>query len=190
MLPQRQPDLPPNSRMPPQRPALLEFCSLAELYLHFETIFLNRNSTSYEFCSTSGNSITVFDRHFFHLVKLKFPGKEKLFMPEEKHSILLQTDGFGEYTCDLHRARYLVSAMQTLRDPDWVFDYRRDPPRAADRVYIKEFDSQPYPYTIMLVGPSDPNQLVPITSYTHKRSGMNKYRRGALLYAKNTTATD
>ncbi len=167
---------------PPKRPPQLDFRCLKDLYLHFEEIFLEGNSVSNEFRAGCGCKITVFDHNFFHMVKLQHPDKEKLFMRDEKTVILAEVDGFGNYTYEKQRALYLASSIETLRYPDRT--YRSEGLRTAEKVFVKEYDSVPYPFTVVLVGKRDPNLLVPVTSFPATRSRIKKWTRGELLYSK------
>jgi len=173
--------------MKPKRPELLKFSSLSELYRHFETLFLSGNSSSYECVSACGHTMKVFDHHFFHMVKLGHPDKPKLLlMANEKDTILATTSGFGAYTYDKQRAIHLASAAVCLIHPDEVWE---DPSlNTAKWVYIKQFDATPYAFTILLVGDRDGGK-VPVTSFPGKNRDARKWRRGARIYPKNTSAT-
>jgi hypothetical protein len=164
----------------PKRPPDIVFCSLYELYEHFITIFMDGKENLHEFISKCGCKITVLDHHFFHMVKLQFPGKEKLFMRDEKAGIILQNNGFGEYTYDAHRARHLPSAMETLVNPDCVC--RPERLKAADRVFIKKYDSLPYQFTAVLVGIRDGGFKVPVTAFPVKGTDIRRWIRGIKLF--------
>jgi len=166
----------------PQRPPELVFRSLCELYLHFQSLFLAGKSTGREFQSACGCRIMIFDHHFFHIVKLTRPGVARLFMSEEKTKILAQIVGFGDYAYDDNRARHLASAMDTLTNPDCV--YRPEKLRTADRVFIREYDSSPYPYTAVFVGNRDGGFKVPVTAFPLKRPDLKKWTRGLKLFPK------
>lgn len=171
----------------PKRPPELSFHSLCVLYLHFERIFLEGQPTHHEFFSACGCKIAVFDHNFFHMVKLRLPGKEKLFMPEEKSTILSLTLGFGDYAYDNHRARHLLSARETLGNPDCV--YRTEHLKTANRVFIKRYDSLPYQYTAVLVGIGELDLRVLVTAFPVRQSDLKRWLRGKRLFPKNTTAT-
>ena len=164
----------------PKRPPDINFASVSELYNHFLRIFMSGSPHLYEFISKCGCKITVLDHHFFHMVKLQVTGKQKLFMREEKANIISQIEGFDVYTYDAHRARHLPSAMETLLNPDCV--YRTEILRTADSVFIKEYDSLPYPYTATLVGMREGGLKVPVTAFPVKRKDLKKWIRGTKLF--------
>jgi hypothetical protein len=168
--------------MKPIRPKPLSITSARDLYLHFQKIFLNNSPRKNTIVSDCGDRITILDYHFFHMVKLQIEDKQKLVISEEKELILACTIGFGKYKYEPTRARHLPAAMVTLKSPDWI--YRPPHLASADRVFIKEFDDLPFPYTIMLVGKRKPDILYPVTSFSHKRSGIGKWMKGELLYSK------
>jgi hypothetical protein len=173
--------------MPPKRPKLLEFSALCDLYRHFERLFLNGHATSYEFVSACGQTIKVFDHHFFHVVKLEHPDSPRpLLMANEKGTITATISGFGGYAYDKQRAIYLASAILCLRCPDEVWEDLSL--RTAKWIYIKEFDAKPYAFTIFLVGERD-GGAVPVTSFPAKTRDAKKWRRGVRIYPKNTSAT-
>ena len=162
------------------RPALLEFASVRELYLHFERIFLN-GGLSLQVISTCGHTVTVFDHNFFHLVKLDDPTKPKpLLMSEEKAVILATRDGFGPYVHDKQRAIYLGSAMACLASPDEVWE--DSALKSAKWVYIKHFNTSPYSCTILLVSERAREGRVPSTSFPGKNRDVKKWRRGVRIY--------
>jgi len=164
----------------PNRPPDVEFSSICELYGHFVRIFMDGKENPHEFISKCGCKITVFDHHFFHMVKLQVPGREKLFMRDEKSTILSQNEGFGEYTYDAHRARHLHSAMETLVNPDCV--YRTEGLRTANRVFIKKYNSLPYSFTAALIGVRDSGLKVPVTAFPVRGTDLKKWVRGAKLF--------
>jgi len=162
------------------RPALLQFSSLAELYSHFDRIFLN-GGTSRELTSICGHVINIFDHHFFHLVKLDDVSKPKpLKMADEKAIILSTVIGFGPYTYDKQRALYLESAMACLARPDEVWE--NPTLDSAKWVYLKYFDTKPYSCTIMLVGEREGKGPVPITSFPGKDRDARKKGCGVKIY--------
>lgn len=164
--------------MKPHRPALLKFAGVRELYLHFERIFL-KTAVCGEIQSTCGHTLMVFDHHFFHMVKLTYPGKLKLFMSNEKAFILDIPNGFGPYTYENQRAIYLESAKHCLSEPDEVWeDETLD---TAKWIYIKEFSSTPYSCTIALVGRRG-EDIVPVTSFPGKKRDARKWRKGRQIY--------
>ena len=171
----------------PKRPPEISFSSLCELYLQFQSMFLAGKSTGHEFESACGCRITVFDHHFFHIVKLCLPGVDQLFMRNEKPRILAQIAGFGHYTYDHNRAKHMASALDTLTNPHFV--YRTEKLDSADRVFIKQYDSLPYPYTAALIAIRDNGLKVPVTTFPIRKSGIKKWTRGGETLPINTTAT-
>jgi hypothetical protein len=168
--------------MKPSRPNLLQFSSLRELYLHFERVFLQGSSSSHTVVSSCGHTITIFDHHFFHMVKLTHPNKPRpLNMLDEKENILGTSDGFGPYEYEKHRAIYLESAMLCLLNPDEVWG--NPGLESAKWVYIKHFATTPYTCTIFLVG-ERPEGLVPITSFPGRNRDIKKWGRGTRIYPK------
>ncbi|MFQ5663901.1 MAG: PBECR2 nuclease fold domain-containing protein [Terriglobia bacterium] len=173
--------------MPGPRPPKLNFSSLGELYAHFETIFLVGNEIRSEIASDSGLTITVFDHNFFHMVKLRHPSKDKLFMKEEKDLLRAQTVGFGSYEYDPQRAVHLLAVKETLEHPDEVYEVEL---RTASYIFIKIYEELPYPFTVVLVARRDRSLVVPVTSFTCRRRDVKKWRKGRLIYVrrKNTSA--
>lgn len=169
------------------RPAFLELSSLAELYRHYERLFLGGNEKSHTFVTACGHRATVFDHHFFHIVKLDDPKKPKpLLMANEKSTIVATTSGFGPYTYDKQRAIYLASAIACLVYPDEVWEDTSL--KTAKWIYIKEFDASPYAFTIFLVG-ERAGGPVPVTSFAATTADARRWRRGIRIYPRNTTAT-
>lgn len=164
------------------RPSLIQFCSLKELYLHFERIFLQGAESQRQLASVCGHTITIFDHHFFHLVKLTHREKPNPLEMANEKSIILETDhGFGSYEYDHQRAVYLESAMLCLAFPDEVW---YDPTlMSAKWVYIKHFSTTPYTCTIFLIG-ERPEGCVPVTSFPGKNRDARKWRRGTKIYPK------
>lgn len=106
-------------------------------------------------------------------------------MPDEKSEILSQVDGFGKYTL-VHsgsRARDLPSAHATLLSPDevWIDNPQAD---SAKWVYVKEFDSKPYPFTVALLTPRpDENGIiVPVSSFCCKKNRIKVWRQKTKIY--------
>jgi hypothetical protein len=132
-----------------KRPNCCEYDSISGLYLQYEGIFLADGGTLDSAC---GHSVMIFDHHFFHLAAIRTEESTRLFMANEKSIIQSTTEGYGKYLIDHggSRARNLPSAKFTILEPDEVW---QDNPRAtsAKWVYIKEFDSAPYPYTVSLL---------------------------------------
>ncbi len=183
-----QPDnvIPPVQAKP--RPALLEFSSLAELYQHYERLFLGGNEKSHTFTTACGHTTRIFDHNFFHMVKLKDPARpgQTLLMAIEKENILATTEGFGKYTHEKQRAIYLASALECFLQPDEVWE---DPTlNSATWIYIREYDTDPYVFTVLLVGgPAD--GVAPVTSFPCLWRQIKKWRRGKRIWPQNTTAT-
>jgi hypothetical protein len=167
--------------MPCQRPPLIEFSSLRELYLHFERVFLH-GAESHTIVSDCGHVLKIFDHHFFHMVKLDHPHKPKpLLMSAEKNLLLDTNVGFGSFTYDRQRAIYLESAALCLRTPDEVWEDVAL--KTARWIYIKEFDTKPYCHTVFLVGERSEGP-VPVTSFPAKARDARKWRRGVRIYPK------
>ena len=145
-------------------------------------MFLGGRGAGHELESSCGCRIAVFDHHFFHIVKLRLPNGERLLMSKEKQKILAQIAGFGDYTYDDNRARHMGSAIDTLTAPHFV--YRPEKLKGADRVFIKQYDSSPYPYTAMLVAIRDNGLKVPMTAFPVKNSDIKKWMCGARLFPK------
>jgi hypothetical protein len=171
------------------RPAALVFSSLAELYSHFESLFLSGKEVSNQLTSDSGLTLTIFDHNFFHMVKLTRPNRQKLFMKEQKALLRAQTDGFGEYQYDRQRAIHLPAARQTLEHPDEVYE---EALRSASYVFIKEYSEAPYPFTVVLTAKREGSLIVPVTSFPCRRRDIRKWRKGRLIYQRpqNTTAAE
>ncbi|MGH9682173.1 MAG: hypothetical protein ACRD4S_00965 [Candidatus Acidiferrales bacterium] len=146
----------------------------------FEEIFLRDGA---RLQSTCGHEILIFDHHFFHLAAVTVTGIERLFMKEEKGRILSTSSGFGLYEVGEPRVKHLRSAYATFAAPDEVW---QDNPRAhhAKWVYVKEFSSQPYPFSIALVTQrvDEGNIIVPVSSFPCKRTDVKKWRKGQKVY--------
>jgi phage-Barnase-EndoU-ColicinE5/D-RelE like nuclease2 len=158
---------------------------MRDLYLAFEAIFLAQDNIH----SACGHSIQVFDHHFFHMASIAVPGKEKLFMHEEKETILATCTGFGKYIVAIGgtRARHLASAFETLLAPDEVWE-NNPKAKSAKWVYIKEFSSLPYPFSICLVTERAERKLVvPVSSFPCKRSDIKKWRQGITIFSSRHT---
>jgi hypothetical protein len=112
-------------------------------------------------------------------------GIEELTMPQERATILETTDGFAHYELRERgsRARHLPSARLTLEAPDEVWS---DNPKvsSAKWVYIKEFDSKPYAFSVALVGVWEANSSIPVpfSSFPVQRKHIKKWRRGTKIY--------
>jgi len=157
---------------------------MAELYLEFETRFLQGDA---QIRSTCGHQILIFDHHFFHLAAVRTAAANRLFMVDEKDEIRATIEGMGKYLIDHSgsRARNLPSARSTMEDPDEVWEAN---PRAvsAKWVYVKEFDSKPYPFTVALLvdRPAENGIIVPVSSFPCSKSDVRKWRNGDLIYRK------
>ena len=172
----------------PLRPKLLIFSSLATMYIHYEKLFLGgEGNISRDHASECGLKITAFDHNFFHMVKMNGSDGGMCFMPEEKPNILACMEGFGEYQFihTDHRAKYLASAQDTMAEPDELIEC--DCLKTAKYALIKEYDSKPYPFTVFLLIEYG-TILVPATSFPCKRNDIKKWRRGKLIYTRNTKA--
>ena len=166
---------------PPPRPDRLIFGSIRELYLHFENIFLSQGASP--ILSPCGHSILVFDHHFFHLASVSVPGKDKLFMKDEKEIMLATADGFAAYLIGHggSRAKNLRAAYETLTNPDEVWE--ENPRSRSGWVYIKEYSAAPYPFSVALVTCREEQVvIVPKTSFPCKRGDVKKWRNGKRIY--------
>lgn len=166
---------------PPARPANIAYASIRELYLHYENIFLLEGRSP--ITTPCGHSIIFFDHHFFHMVGITVKGKDKLFMRDEKETILATAEGFAHYIVRHNgsRAKHLQASRETFSTPDEIWE---DNPRANSRwVYIKEYDAAPYPFSVALVT-DRPEQgiIVPVTSFPCKKGDVEKWRNGKRLY--------
>ena len=162
---------------PPKRPKTLECASLCELYSRFEELFLCNEGVIDSCCE---HTITVFDHNFFHLAKVDLPGKPKILMNEYKEAILACKDGFGCFQVEISRAKYLTSAIETFKEPNEVWEGNKK--ATARWVYVKEYDSPPYPFSIGLVTERESGLLVPMSSFPCKRGDVKKWRNGILIY--------
>jgi hypothetical protein len=125
----------------------------------------------------------VFDHHFFHLAAVSKTGREKLFMKEEKPTILETTEGFSPYIVGHggSRAKNLRAAYETLANPDEVWEQN---PRTQSRwVYVKEYNALPYPFSVALVTRRDAGAIiVPTTSFPCKKGDVRKWRSGTKIF--------
>lgn len=112
-------------------------------------------------------------------------GVEELSMPNEQDTILKTTDGLAHYELREggSRAKHLRSARETLENPDEVW---AENPRvqSAKWVYIKEFDSKPYPFSIALVGEWKANStiIVLFSSFQVEKRNAKKWRQSKIIY--------
>ena len=156
---------------------------MADLYQLFEGLFLGTGGVLESLC---GHTVLIFDHHFFHLAAVT-RGAERLFMVNEKAEIIRTVEGLGLYTLGQQgsRARHLPSAKVSILDPDEVWE---DNPKATNAkwVYVKGFDSAPYPYTVsLLTSRSEQNGIiVPVSSFPCRKAEVRKWRQGTLIYPK------
>lgn len=112
-------------------------------------------------------------------------GMDELSMPHERETILETINGFAHDKLRENgsRAKHLRSAREALENPDEVWT---DNPRvsSAKWVYVKEFDSKPYPFSIALVGEWEANStiIVPFSSFARDKSSARKWRQAKKIY--------
>lgn len=167
----------------PARPARVEFQSIRELYLQFDEIFLAGNKSL--ILSPSGHKIYCFEHHFFHMAGVIVDGIPELSMPKERDTILGTHEGFAHYELREGgaRARHLRSARATLETPDeiWV-----ENPRVASAkwVYLKQYDSTPYGFSVALVGEWEANStiIVPFSSFPCEKRNLKKWQQARRIY--------
>jgi len=124
-----------------------------------------------------------FDHHFFHMVAITMEGKEKLFMRDEKEAILATDVGFANYIVGHGgtRARYLRSAYETMVSPDEVWE--ENPKAKARWVYIKEYATVPYSFSVALVTYRENEAIVvPASSFPCRKGDLKKWRDGKKIY--------
>jgi hypothetical protein len=108
-------------------------------------------------------------------------------MPDHKEMIQRTREGFDPYILGHggSRAKNLPSAAACIKDPCEVWI---DNPKSTNSkwVYIKEFDSLPYPFTITLLTerPEEEGIIVPVSSFPCKRKDLKKWRQSTLLYSR------
>jgi len=168
---------------PPPRPGSVAYASIRELYLHFEDIFLaDKKSLVVSPCR---HRIYCFEHHFFHMAGVVVEGIDDLSMPHERSTILGTADGFAHYELREggSRARHLRSARETLENPDEIW---AENPRviSAKWVYVKEYDSKPYAFSIALVGEWEANStiIVPFSSFPCDKKNARKWRQSKRIY--------
>jgi hypothetical protein len=165
----------------PTRPPKIDYDSISGLYQQYVEIFLieGRNPL----VSPCGHEIVFFDHHFFHMAGITVAGKEKLFMREEKGRILETIDGFGEYRIGHggSRAKHFHSTYDTLASPAEIWE---DNPKAKARwVYVKEYDSLPYQFSVVMVTTRpEASLIVPVTGFPCKRKDVKKWRQGNRIH--------
>jgi len=110
-------------------------------------------------------------------------------MRDEKKRILETTDGFGDFIVGQNgsRAKHLPSVYETLSAPDEVWE---DNPKAKARwVYLKEYDSLPYPFSVVLVTERPEESLiVPKTGFPVERRTSRNGGRARKSIPKNTVS--
>ena len=167
----------------PQRPAKLDCRSIREIYLQFQDIFLAGSKSL--IVSPCGHKIYCFEHHFFHMAGVIVEGIEELSIQRERDAILATPNGFAHYELREggSRARHLRSARETLETPDEVWEAN---PRvtSAKWVYVKEYDSKPYPFSIALVGEWSANSVivVPFSSFPCDKRNAKKWRQSRKIY--------
>lgn len=168
---------------PPQRPPRVEYNSIAELFAKFEQIFLDGNKSL--ILSPCGHRIYCFDHHFFHMAGVIVEGIPQLSMSREREVILRTTEGFAHYELREKgsRAAHLASARLTLEQPDEVWT-ANPKVESARWVYIKEFDSKPYQFSVALVGIWETNSPIPVpfSSFAVDKGQIKKWRSSKKLY--------
>ena len=152
------------------RPDRLVFGSLAQLFEHYERLFLQGHEYRRILNSSCGLRVTAFDRCFLHLVKLTRHGQDvPLNIQQEKPRVRSQLNGLGPYGIDEYRARNLPSALDALLDPHHVFEVAG--PKTAHLWFLKHYGDKPYPFTFVLVGESRADEcLIPVTGFPAKRN--------------------
>lgn len=163
--------------MPPKRPPLTEYHSLAEISEIYNELFVVPGPIT----SDCGCVVHCYEHHFVHMVKLVDGSGGRLYFPDEKQKIVATTIGLGGYQLDAIRARNLRSALETLKCPDKVV--RASILNSADRVFIKEFESKPYAFTAVLVGMEDGVKKL-YTSHPVRARQIKKYLEGEILWSK------
>ncbi len=112
-------------------------------------------------------------------------GIDELSIHKERETIAKTREGFAHYKLREggSRARNLQAAYDTLAAPSEVWT---DNPKLknAKWVYIREYDSKPYPYSVALVGEWETNStvIVPFSGFPVKRSNIKKWRQLKRIY--------
>lgn len=162
---------------PPKRPKCWTFSSIAELFRLYEKLFLAEGG---KIASRCGHKVHIFDHHFFHMAGVCTSPEKRLYMPNEKEEILSTVSGFGKYIVNHSgtRARDLPSAFATLQSPDEVW-INNPIASTATWVYIKEFDSRPYGFTVALLAarPAEGKIIVPVSSFCCKKNRVKVWRK-------------
>jgi hypothetical protein len=115
------------------------------------------------------------------MIKLYDPARPGFLFTDVKQQILDTGEGFGIYTHDALRAKWLLLALETLKTPDMVV--RTAGLATSDRAFIKNFGRAPYPYVVALVG-RDGGLLTLRTAFPCKRNRMKKWATGEVLFPK------
>ncbi len=167
----------------PERPAPVEFTSISQLFLRFNEIFLEGKKSL--ILSPCGHKIYCFEHHFFHMAGILVEGIPELTLPKERKIIQSTTDGFAHYELRENgsRARHLASARVTLEAPDEVWT-ENPKVESATWVYVKEFDSKPYAFSVVLVGVWEANSSIPVpfSSFPVRRRHVKKWQCGKRIY--------
>jgi hypothetical protein len=166
------------------RPEHLALTSLAVLYGDFSRLFLGAAPHGkHVFQTQSGHSIHVSDHNFFHLVKLSHCTRGCRFgIAVDLPSILGQDVGFGDYTVDKWRARALPTALDTVTDPDEVFEGLRAE-GSATHCFWKWYGGGPSPYTVFLTKRKK-GHFIPVTSFNLDGGRLKKLSRNATVIWK------
>lgn len=151
--------------------------------MQFNEIFLT--GTKSLIISPCGHKIYCFEHHFFHMAGIIVEGVSELSMQHERSKILAAADGFAHYELREggSRAKHLRSARETLENPDEIW---AENPRvtSAKWVYVKEYDSKPYAFSIALVGECEANStiIVPFSSFPCERRNARKWQLTRRVY--------
>lgn len=151
-----------------QRPARVQWQSLADLYTAYESIYLGGAGFRREYQSQCGLSFVAFDRNFFHLVQLRRNGVAddvRLNIQEEKPVIRSTADGLGDYRlADPRRAPHLAAGLDTLLMPHAVFTIPK--PQTAHLAFFKHYGNKPDPCMVAMLGRSESDGcLIPVTCF-------------------------
>jgi hypothetical protein len=167
----------------PKRPPNVDISSIGRIYREFEELFLAEKQSL--ILSPCGHKIYCFEHHFFHMAGVLVEGVEQLSMPKERATLTSTFDGLAHYELrdKGSRAKHLGSARQTLERPDEVW---ADNPyvQSAKWVYLKEYDSQPYGFSVALVGEWQSNSIiiVPFSSFPVERRNVKRWRNGRQIF--------
>jgi len=112
-------------------------------------------------------------------------GVPELTMPNERETVLNTKQGFAHYELREggSRARHLASARITLEQPDEV--WAENPKVESARwVYVKEFDSKPYQFSVALVGMWEANSSIPVpfSGFAVDKGQIKKWRASQRIY--------